>query len=61
MIIIVAFTIPIFTETSPKITKNLKINDSNKKFNVLNKMILKGKGHRGLQTFEMFVNETLKI
>ena len=33
MIIIVAFTIPIFTETSPKITKNLKINDSNKKFN----------------------------
>ena len=26
MIIIVAFTIPIFTETSPKITKNLKPN-----------------------------------
>ena len=33
LIILVAFIVPIFSEIEPKIAKNLKINESNKKFN----------------------------
>ena len=32
LIILVAFIIPLFSETNPKIANNPKINDSNKKF-----------------------------
>ena len=38
LIILVAFIMPIFSEIEPKIAKNLKINDSNKKF----KKVLEG-------------------
>ena len=38
MIILIAFIIPLFSEINPKIAKNLKINDSNKKF----KKVLEG-------------------
>ena len=38
LIILVAFIMPIFSEIEPKIAKNLKINESNKKF----KKVLEG-------------------
>ncbi len=38
LIIIVSFVVPLFSDSTPKIAKNLKINDSNKKF----KKVLEG-------------------
>ena len=38
MIILIAFIIPLFSEINPRIVKNIKINDSNKKF----KKVLEG-------------------
>ena len=38
MIILIAFIIPLFSEINPRIVKNIKINDSNKKF----KQVLEG-------------------
>ena len=35
MIILIAFIIPIFSEINPKVAKNLKFNESNKKFKIV--------------------------
>ena len=35
LIILIAFIIPIFSEINPKVTKNLKFNESNKKFKIV--------------------------
>ena len=35
LIILIAFIIPIFSEINPKVAKNLKFNESNKKFKIV--------------------------